>query len=64
MRSRCSNGAITTSRRDAEKLTDHAGWGARGMIGISYLAATQMEAAVERPPHLKAIIPTAGTFDR
>ena len=26
-----------------------------GMIGISYFAMTQLEAAVERPPHLKAI---------
>jgi uncharacterized protein len=34
-----------------------------GMIGISYFAMTQMEAAVERPPHLKAIMPIAGTFD-
>jgi predicted acyl esterase len=33
------------------------------MIGISYFAGTQMEAAVERPPHLKAIMPIAGTFD-
>ena len=24
---------------------------------------TQMEAAVEWPPHLKAIMPVAGTFD-
>jgi predicted acyl esterase len=30
---------------------------------ISYFARTQMEAAVERPPHLKAIMPIAGTFD-
>ena len=34
-----------------------------GMIGISYFAGTQMEAAVERPPHLRAIMPVAGTFD-
>jgi predicted acyl esterase len=34
-----------------------------GMTGISYFAGTQMEAAVERPPHLKAIMPIAGTFD-
>ena len=34
-----------------------------GMIGISYFAGTQMEAAVERPPHLRAIMPIAGTFD-
>ena len=30
-----------------------------GMIGISYFAMTQLEAAVERPPHLKAIFPLA-----
>jgi predicted acyl esterase len=34
-----------------------------GMIGISYFAMTQMAAAVECPPHLKAIMPVAGTFD-
>ena len=34
-----------------------------GMIGISYFAGTQMEAAVERPPHLKAIMPIQGTYD-
>jgi predicted acyl esterase len=33
------------------------------MIGISYFAGTQLEAAVEKPPHLKAIMPIAGTFD-
>jgi putative CocE/NonD family hydrolase len=34
-----------------------------GMVGISYFAMTQLEAAVERPPHLKAIMPLAGTLD-
>jgi predicted acyl esterase len=34
-----------------------------GMIGISYFAMTQVEAAVERPPHLKAIFPLAVTTD-
>lgn len=34
-----------------------------GMIGISYFAGTQMAAAVERPPHLKAIMPIQGTYD-
>jgi predicted acyl esterase len=34
-----------------------------GMVGISYFACTQMEAAVERPPHLKAVMPIACTFD-
>jgi uncharacterized protein len=27
-----------------------------GMVGISYFAMTQLEAAVECPPHLKAIM--------
>lgn len=34
-----------------------------GMIGISYFAMTQLEAAVERPPRLKAIFPLAVTAD-
>lgn len=34
-----------------------------GMIGISYFAMTQLEAAVERPPHLRAIFPVAATAD-
>ncbi len=34
-----------------------------GMIGISYFAMTQLEAAVERPPHLRAIFPLAVTSD-
>ncbi|KAA0112035.1 CocE/NonD family hydrolase [Mycolicibacterium sp. P1-5] len=34
-----------------------------GMIGISYFAMTQLEAAVGRPPHLKAIFPVAVTAD-
>jgi predicted acyl esterase len=34
-----------------------------GMIGISYFAMTQLEAAVERPPHLRAIFPIAATAD-
>lgn len=31
--------------------------GAIGMIGASYCSLTQLMAAVERPPHLKAIVP-------
>jgi uncharacterized protein len=55
-------------RRDMHDLVEWAAqqpWsnGNIGMIGISYFAGTQMEAAVERPPHLKAIMPIAGTFD-
>jgi predicted acyl esterase len=55
-------------RRDMHDLVEWAAaqpWsdGSVGMVGISYFACTQMEAAVERPPHLKAIMPIAGTFD-
>ncbi|HEY4076731.1 MAG TPA: CocE/NonD family hydrolase [Rhizomicrobium sp.] len=55
-------------RRDMHDLVEWAAqqpWsdGNVGMIGISYFAMSQMEAAVERPPHLKAIMPVAGTFD-
>ena len=34
-----------------------------GMIGISYLAAMQVLAAGEQPPHLKAIFPEGGHYD-
>ena len=34
-----------------------------GMIGISYLAAMQVLAAGEHPPHLRAIFPEGGHFD-
>ena len=34
-----------------------------GMLGISYFAVTQLEAAVEQPPHLKAVFPFAATSD-
>jgi predicted acyl esterase len=37
--------------------------GSVGMIGISYFAMTQLEAAVEQPPHLRAIMPVAVTSD-
>ena len=55
-------------RRDMYDLVEWAAiqpWsdGNVGMIGISYFAMTQMEAAVEKPPHLKAIMPVAATFD-
>ncbi|HLX82970.1 MAG TPA: CocE/NonD family hydrolase [Terriglobales bacterium] len=55
-------------RRDMYDLVEWAAqqpWsdGNVGMIGISYFAGTQMEAAVEQPPHLKAIMPIAGTYD-
>lgn len=55
-------------RHDMHDLVEWAAaqpWsnGEVGMVGISYFAGTQMEAAVEQPPHLKAIMPIAGTFD-
>jgi predicted acyl esterase len=55
-------------RRDMHDLVEWAAqqaWsdGNIGMVGISYFAMTQLEAAVEQPPHLKAIFPIAGTFD-
>ena len=55
-------------RRDMHDLVEWTAaqpWcdGNVGMIGISYFAMTQLEAAVERPPHLKAIFPLAVTAD-
>ena len=55
-------------RRDMHDLVEWAAaqpWcdGNVGMIGISYFAMTQLEAAVEQPPHLKAIFPVAVTPD-
>jgi putative CocE/NonD family hydrolase len=34
-----------------------------GMLGISYFGMTQLEAAVEQPPHLRAIMPLETTID-
>ncbi len=55
-------------RRDVHDLVEWAAaqpWcdGTVGMVGISYFAMTQLEAAVERPPHLRAIFPVAVTTD-
>ncbi|MGD9961352.1 CocE/NonD family hydrolase [Nocardioides sp.] len=55
-------------RRDLYDLVEWAAeqpWcdGNVGMIGISYFAMAQLEAAVERPPHLRAIFPVAVTTD-
>ena len=55
-------------RRDLHDLVEWAAvqpWcdGNVGMIGISYFAMAQLEAAVERPPHLRAIFPVAVTTD-
>ena len=55
-------------RRDMHDLVEWAAaqpWsdGNVGMVGISYFAMTQLEAAVEQPPHLRAIFPVAVTTD-
>jgi putative CocE/NonD family hydrolase len=55
-------------RRDMYDLVEWAAqqpWsdGKVGMIGISYFAMTQLEAAVEQPPHLKAVFPVAVSTD-
>ena len=55
-------------RRDLFDLVEWAAeqpWcdGNVGMIGISYFAMAQLEAAVEQPPHLRAIFPLAVTTD-
>lgn len=55
-------------RRDMHDLVEWAAqqpWsdGNIGMIGLSYFAMTQLAAAVERPPHLKAIFPLGVTVD-
>jgi len=55
-------------RRDMHDLVEWAAaqpWsdGNVGMVGISYFAMTQLEAAVERPAHLRAIFPVAVTTD-
>lgn len=55
-------------RRDMYDLVEWAAaqpWcdGNVGMIGISYFAMTQLQAAVGRPPHLRAIFPVAATAD-
>lgn len=56
-----------SDHQERQDLYDLVEWAAQqpwsdgnvGMIGISYFAGTQMAAAVERPPHLKAIMPIA-----
>ena len=57
-----------TERQDMADLVEWVAaqpWcdGNVGMIGISYFAMTQLAAAAERPPHLKAIFPVAATVD-
>lgn len=57
-----------TESRDMAELVEWAAaqeWcdGNVGMVGISAFAMAQILAAVERPPHLKAIFPVATTVD-
>ena len=67
-----SGGTFTLfNQTEREDLYDLVEWAAAqpwcdgnvGMIGISYFAMTQLEAASECPPHLKAIFPVAVTSD-
>lgn len=55
-------------RHDCHDLVEWAGtqpWsdGNVGMVGISYFAMSQLEAAVEQPSHLRAIFPVATSPD-
>lgn len=57
-----------TEREDMHDLVEWVAaqpWcdGRVGMIGISYFAMTQLAAATQRPPHLRAIFPVAATAD-
>jgi uncharacterized protein len=67
-----SDGTFTlfdhAERRDLHDLVEWTAaqpWcdGNVGMVGISYFAMTQLAAATQRPPHLKAIFPVATTPD-
>jgi uncharacterized protein len=67
-----SDGTFTLfDQTEREDMCDLVEWAAKqpwcdgnvGMIGISYFAMTQLEAASERPPHLKAIFPVTVTAD-
>ncbi|MFC1932200.1 CocE/NonD family hydrolase [Chloroflexota bacterium] len=54
------------SKREGEDGYDLVEWAAQqpwcdgnvGMVGYSYMGETQLEVAIEQPPHLKAIFPT------
>lgn len=73
LRGTCGSGGTFTlfDAQERRDLYDVVEWIAQqdwcdgnvGMIGISYFAMSQLEAAVERPPHLKAIFPLAVTAD-
>lgn len=58
----------TPERRDLHDLVEWAAsqpWcdGRVGMIGISYFAMAQLAAAIERPPHLRALFAVATSSD-
>lgn len=60
--------ADSQERHDLHDLVEWAAeqpWsdGNVGMVGISYFAIAQLEAAAERPPHLKAVFPVATSSD-
>lgn len=58
-------------KQEREDMYDLVEWAAEqswsdtnvGMLGISYFAMTQLAAAVEQPPHLRAIMPVAVSPD-
>lgn len=61
-----SEGSFYPYRSEAQDGYDSVEWvaaqwwcdGSVGMSGLSYLGAVQWLAAIERPPHLKTIVPT------
>ncbi|MBO0806706.1 MAG: CocE/NonD family hydrolase [Actinobacteria bacterium] len=63
--------ASLLSRQEGEDVSDLIGWaaaqswctGAVGLLGVSYLALSQWEAAAARPPGLIAICPWEGFTD-
>jgi len=66
-----SEGEFTDIMGGGEDVYDVVEWvaaqpwcdGNVGMIGISFLAAMQVNGALEQPPHLKAIFPEGGHYD-
>lgn len=58
-------GAEGEDTRDLIEWAASQPWstGAVGMIGVSYLAISQWNAAAHKPPHLKAIVPWEGMTD-
>src|SRR5271168_3336635 len=72
-RGTCGSGGTWTfqDQQERDDLYDLVEWAAAqpwcdgnvGMVGISYFAMTQVAAAVNHPPHLKAIFPLALSDD-